>query len=65
MRRYLNMSKADIVRLAQELHLDFKLTHSCYDPDHAGLPCGECDSCQLRAKGFAEAGIHDPIYFAE
>ena len=55
------LSKADIVRLAAELGLDFGLTHSCYDPDAAGRPCGECDSCLLRAKGFAEAGISDPV----
>ncbi len=55
------LSKADIVRLAAELGLDFGLTHSCYDPDAQGRPCGECDSCLLRAKGFAEAGISDPV----
>ena len=55
------LSKADIVRLAAELGLDFGLTHSCYDPDAQGRPCGECDSCLLRAKGFAEAGINDPV----
>jgi 7-cyano-7-deazaguanine synthase len=55
------LSKADIVRLAAEVGLDFGLTHSCYDPDAQGRPCGECDSCLLRAKGFAEAGISDPV----
>ena len=55
------LSKADIVRLGAELGLDFGLTHSCYDPDARGRPCGECDSCLLRAKGFAEAGISDPV----
>jgi 7-cyano-7-deazaguanine synthase len=55
----LDLSKADIVKLAQELGLDFSLTHSCYDPDAAGHPCGQCDSCLLRAKGFSEAGIED------
>ncbi len=54
-------SKADIVRLAAGLGLDFGLTHSCYDPDAKGRPCGECDSCLLRAKGFAEAGMRDPL----
>ena len=54
-------SKADIVRLAAGLGLDFGLTHSCYDPDAKGRPCGECDSCLLRAKGFAEAGMLDPL----
>jgi 7-cyano-7-deazaguanine synthase len=52
-------SKSEIVRLAQELGLDFSLTHSCYDPDAAGRPCGACDSCLLRRKGFDEAGIED------
>ena len=55
----MRMTKADIVRTAQELGLDFSLTHSCYDPDAAGRPCGECDSCVLRRKGFEEAGIED------
>ena len=55
------LSKADIVRLAAEAGLDFGLTHSCYDPDAQGRPCGECDSCLLRARGFAEAGMLDPL----
>ncbi len=55
------LSKADIVRLAAQLGLDFRLTHSCYDPDPEGRPCGQCDSCLLRAKGFAEAGIRDTV----
>jgi 7-cyano-7-deazaguanine synthase len=55
----LRMSKADIVRLARELDVDFRLTHSCYDPDPEGAACGECDSCRLRRKGFEEAGIED------
>ncbi|HEY3938514.1 MAG TPA: 7-cyano-7-deazaguanine synthase QueC [Bryobacteraceae bacterium] len=55
------MSKADIVRKAIELGLDLGLTHSCYDPEPSGAPCGRCDSCALRRKGFAEAGIVDPL----
>lgn len=55
----LHSSKADIVRLAREVGLDFSLTHSCYDPDTAGRACGQCDSCLLRRKGFEEAGIED------
>jgi 7-cyano-7-deazaguanine synthase len=55
----LRLGKAGIVKLAAELGLDFSLTHSCYDPDAAGRPCGECDSCLLRRKGFEEAGIAD------
>lgn len=60
----LDKSKADIVRTARELNLDLSLTHSCYDPDDSGRPCGFCDSCRLRAKGFAEAGFHDPLFLA-
>jgi 7-cyano-7-deazaguanine synthase len=55
------LSKGDIVRLAAEVGLDFGLTHSCYDPGLDGRACGECDSCLLRAKGFAEAGISDRV----
>jgi 7-cyano-7-deazaguanine synthase len=54
------MSKADIVRKAAELSVDLSLTFSCYDPDSKGHPCGHCDSCLLRRKGFAEAGVYDP-----
>jgi 7-cyano-7-deazaguanine synthase len=53
------LSKAGIVKLARELAVDFSLTHSCYDPDAAGRPCGQCDACLLRRKGFEEAGIAD------
>ena len=52
-------SKAEIVRLAQELGVPFGLTHSCYDPSENGRPCGACDACLLRRKGFEEAGIED------
>jgi 7-cyano-7-deazaguanine synthase len=47
------------VKLGSELGLDFSLTYSCYDPDAQGRPCGQCDSCLLRRKGFQEAGIED------
>ena len=57
----IGLSKAGIVKLAEELGLDFRLTHSCYDPDGEGRPCGACDSCALRLKGFAEAGLTDPL----
>ena len=56
----LRMTKADIVRLALALGLDPGLTTSCYDPSPSGRPCGACDSCLLRAKGFAEARARDP-----
>ena len=55
----LRLSKSEIVTLGQELGLPFGLTHSCYDPAPDGRPCGECDSCLLRRKGFQEAGIED------
>ena len=55
----IQLSKAQIVTLGRDLGLDFSLTHSCYDPDAQGRPCGQCDSCLLRRKGFEEAGIAD------
>ena len=60
----IKMSKADIVRKAVELNVDFSITHSCYDPLPDGRACGECDSCRLRKKGFTEAGVEDPIEYA-
>jgi len=57
----IRLSKAEIVKLGRDLSLDFGLTHSCYDPDQAGRPCGQCDSCVLRRKGFEEAGMVDPL----
>jgi 7-cyano-7-deazaguanine synthase len=56
------LTKADIIRRGLELGLDYRLTHSCYDPAPDGAPCGRCDSCVLRARGFAEAGAPDPLY---
>ena len=55
----LQLSKAGIVKLGRELGLDFGLTFSCYDPLAGGRPCGQCDACLLRRKGFEEAGIED------
>jgi 7-cyano-7-deazaguanine synthase len=55
------LSKADIIRKGQAMGLDYGLTHSCYDPASDGRPCGHCDSCHLRAAGFAEAGVADPL----
>ncbi len=57
----LRLTKAAIVRRAAELGLDFALTSSCYDPSADGSPCGACDSCLLREKGFREAGVEDPL----
>jgi 7-cyano-7-deazaguanine synthase len=56
----ITMSKADIIQKGLSLGLEYGLTHSCYNPDAEGRPCGRCDSCALRAKGFAEVGIPDP-----
>src|SRR5437762_4536329 len=61
----IKFSKAEIIRRAVELGVDFSLTHSCYDPTSEGLACGQCDSCLLRLKGFREAGITDPIRYAK
>jgi len=54
------LSKADIIRRGLALGVDYGITHSCYDPDPDGLPCGHCDSCIIRANGFAECGVPDP-----
>lgn len=56
-------SKADIIRRGLQLGVDYRLTHSCYDPADDGRSCGHCDSCLLRLKGFAEAGCDDPIAY--
>lgn len=55
------MTKAEIIRRGTELGVDYGLTFSCYDPDERGSACGRCDSCRLRRKGFAEAGLVDPL----
>jgi 7-cyano-7-deazaguanine synthase len=60
----INMTKAQIVLTGTELGVDYSLTHSCYDPDARGRSCGRCDSCQLRLRGFAEAGLKDQIEYA-
>jgi 7-cyano-7-deazaguanine synthase len=57
------MTKADIIREGTALGVDYGLTHSCYDPSAEGLACGHCDSCQLRRKGFREAGVADPTRY--
>ena len=59
------LSKAEIIRKALELDVDLSLTRSCYDPTPDGAACGQCDSCQLRLKGFREAGVPDPIRYAK
>jgi len=57
----ISLTKAEIIALGTELGVDYSLTTSCYDPSPEGLACARCDACQLRLKGFAEAGIEDPI----
>jgi len=59
----INMTKAKIILTGAKLGVDYSLTHSCYDPDQQGRSCGRCDSCRLRLKGFAEAGLKDPIEY--
>src|SRR4051812_29953485 len=59
----IKLTKAAIIRRGTELGVDYSLTHSCYAPDDAGVSCGRCDACQLRLKGFAEAGLTDPIAY--
>jgi 7-cyano-7-deazaguanine synthase len=59
----LKLSKAEIIRLGETLGVDFRLTHSCYDPDPDGRPCGLCDSCRIRLKGFREAALEDPLQY--
>ena len=57
----INLSKSEIIQKGIDLGVDYSLTSSCYDPSSEGEPCGGCDSCQLRNKGFAEIGIEDPL----
>jgi 7-cyano-7-deazaguanine synthase len=61
----IELTKAHIIRRGLALGLDYGLTHSCYDPDPSGRPCGRCDSCLLRARGFAEAGVPDPLHIGK
>ena len=60
----MKMSKADIVKRGTELGVDYSLTVSCYQAQPNGAACGRCDSCRLRAAGFAEAGLDDPTIYA-
>ncbi len=61
----IRLSKADIIRKGVALGVDYGRTHSCYDPTPEGLACGLCDSCRLRLKGFAEAGMPDPVRYVK
>src|SRR5690606_25985659 len=58
-------TKAQIIAKGTELGLDYSLTHTCYSPLDNGVACGRCDACQLRLKGFAEAGLTDPLPYAQ
>jgi 7-cyano-7-deazaguanine synthase len=60
----ISLSKAAIIKLGTSLGVDYSNTTSCYDPGSAGEACGRCDACQLRLKGFSEAGLEDPIGYA-
>ena len=60
----LHMTKREIVQLGVSLGVDYSMTTSCYDPAPDGTACGHCDACQLRLKGFAEAGVRDPVRYA-
>ena len=59
----IDLTKAEIISIGTELNVDYKLTHSCYDPSTDGLSCGECDACILRKEGFIAAGISDPTNY--
>ena len=59
----IEMTKGQIITAGTKLGVDYSLTHSCYDPDEQGRSCGRCDSCRLRLKGFAEAGLEDPVEY--
>ena len=59
----ISLTKAEIILAGTKLNVDYKLTHSCYDPSIDGLSCGECDACILRKEGFASAGINDPTTY--
>jgi 7-cyano-7-deazaguanine synthase len=60
----ISLRKSEIIQRGMSLGIDYSLTHSCYQPTTEGLACGVCDSCQLRRKGFREAGLSDPIAYA-
>ena len=59
----IRMTKAEIIKEGLDLGVDYGLTHSCYDPNEAGLACGNCDSCLLRLKGFKKLGVEDPLKY--
>ena len=61
----INMTKKEIIKKGLKLGVDYSFTHSCYDPENDGISCGRCDACQIRLRGFQEAGIPDPIKYCD
>ena len=61
----INMTKKEIIKKGLKLGVDYSFTHSCYDPENDGISCGRCDACQIRLRGFQEAGIPDPINYCD
>jgi 7-cyano-7-deazaguanine synthase len=61
----LKLTKGDIIKKGVALGMDYRLTHSCYDPSPEGAACGQCDSCRIRKKGFEDAGVEDPTRYAD
>ena len=61
----INMTKKEIIKKGLKLGVDYSFTHSCYDPENDGISCGRCDACQIRLRGFQEAGFPDPIKYCE
>jgi 7-cyano-7-deazaguanine synthase len=61
----IRLTKAEIIRRGIELGVDYGLTHTCYSPNEEGKPCGRCDACQIRLKGFADAGVIDPVKYED
>lgn len=59
----IKLTKAEIIQRGTRLGVDYSLTHTCYAPNEAGISCGQCDACHLRQKGFADAGLVDPIHY--
>ncbi len=59
----MELTKGEIIRQGLSMGVDYSLTHSCYDPTAEGIPCGSCDSCVLRRKGFSKIGAHDPLEY--
>ena len=61
----IHLTKSEIIKKGLSLDVNYGLTHSCYDPDQNGYSCGHCDACQLRIRGFEEAGLSDPLKYSD